>query len=412
MRTAFRTRCEQTRPQVRHLRQRLMLTILALGWSPAVAFGQSGANFEFEAPGVCPSRDAFVEAVRERVPTEQRANVPRRLSELIDGVSIDASGKRGQVAFAGDSTSAPRSVNAESCEEVVTSLALICAIALNSSAEQAAGAPALTELESETSGAAAGAAAAGTEASAQGQPPPPLPPPPSPSEQLAEGGSDDLSQKQSAPEEDEPSVESDDDAEETDTDRSDDTDREAELIRPASGPSVHDSYEWSVGAGGRVDTWTGPELALGFDALVSVASTLDWSLRAGVVHTRSRASVDERDADFRLYAARLEGCPTRWVNEDWVIEPCVTVSVGLLLARGLEESALARAQQSETPWVDAAVVVRAQTPLLGPVRFEAQLELGTAVTDHRFEFEDPEVTLFHPRFGPGPAARLGAIFPL
>ena len=93
-------------------------------------------DFVFSAPAVCPTRAEFIERVRQRLPEHQRGNASAALAALITSVQIDDSAKHARVEFSDTGpTTIERSVSAETCEELVASLALICAMALSSSSE-------------------------------------------------------------------------------------------------------------------------------------------------------------------------------------------------------------------------------------------------------------------------------------
>jgi hypothetical protein len=171
---------------------------------------------------------------------------------------------------------------------------------------------------------------------------------------------------------------------------------------------------WGVGLGGRVSGWTGPGTPLGLGAFVEFAPReLGWSSRLSLVHTRSSTSSAQRGAAFRVYALRAEGChPIRWSETHWVFAPCLAVSVGLMHALGIAGPELAEAREVFAPWVDAALIGRVRTPPLGGLRLEGQLEVGSALVDHHFRFDQPRATVHWVRPGLAAGAYIGVVVPL
>jgi hypothetical protein len=117
---------------------------------------------------------------------------------------------------------------------------------------------------------------------------------------------------------------------------------------------------------------------------------------------------------FRLYASHLEGCTPFFPfgNADWVVEPCIGVSLGVLYARGLPSAELPLPGQVFIPWFDAALSGRLQSPQIGPVRLEGQAEIGSALVTHRFRFDEPDVAVFEAGPDPALAVNVGIFVPL
>lgn len=385
----------------------LLSTIGFFTWSGRAA---PEGGFAFSAPAACPTRADFVEGVRQRLPGDQRADASTALAALIRSVRIDDSAKHAEIQFSGaGATGAQRSVSAETCEELVASLALICAMALSSSSEgDAAGAaPSATGVPSDSSPSASLTAPSASVPTAppSASVPPALPPAPSP-----------LSS--ALPPVAQPSALDDADDEGEGEERVEPTSKDAQRAEPQreSAAFVRDEAStWGVGLGVRADGWTGPAVPLGLDAFVN-ASPFDafWSARASLLHTRSQGSSEGRVAVFHLYASRVEGCtpffPFR--NANWVVEPCIGVSAGLIYARGLQSSELPLARQVYVPWFDAALIGRVRSPRIGPLRLEAQAEVGSALVTHGFRFDEPDGAVFEVRPDPALAARVGIFVPL
>ena len=111
----------------------------AVCWSAAPAFAQTPVaeepiRLEYAAPAECPDQAAFTARVRERT---QRGRVaePGELARHFGArIAADENGFGGELEFLDDSgTSVSRRVHGEQCDAVVTSLALITALALDAS---------------------------------------------------------------------------------------------------------------------------------------------------------------------------------------------------------------------------------------------------------------------------------------
>jgi hypothetical protein len=121
-------------------RLRRALASSGFAWSllapPAAgqASGDSPIRFEYDAPAECPDAATFTGRVRERTARGRLAE-PNELARTFN-VSIVAaqSGFHGTVAFLDDAGAAvSRRIHGEQCDEVVSSLALITALALDAS---------------------------------------------------------------------------------------------------------------------------------------------------------------------------------------------------------------------------------------------------------------------------------------
>jgi hypothetical protein len=114
----------------------------ALAFSAAcvesVAHGQVRAEaveIVYEAPGGCPGRDKFVEEMRARTTRFRVVAKSDATRTVAVEIHADAGGSTGRLLVReSDGREASRSVSAKRCEEVVTALALIAAVAIDPTA--------------------------------------------------------------------------------------------------------------------------------------------------------------------------------------------------------------------------------------------------------------------------------------
>ncbi len=178
----------------------------------------------------------------------------------------------------------------------------------------------------------------------------------------------------------------------------------------SSAASSNDSHGWGVALGATIDAWTGPSSSPGADlALSFTPNTGRWTLRVGARYARSATSVEEREAIFHMLGASLEGCFALLEEPPmgFGLELGARTVAGTLVGRGVDSPALPRTEQHVIPWLDGAMFVRAVSPAWRQFRLELQAEAGTPLIEHRFEFEEPQTTVFHPRVAPKGGARLG-----
>ncbi|HEY6079683.1 MAG TPA: hypothetical protein VIW29_12800 [Polyangiaceae bacterium] len=146
--------------------------VVCCGAAPAFAQTPSPEEpirFEYAAPAACPDQAAFTARVRERTQRGRVAEPSELARRFSVRISADGGGFGGELEFLDDSgASVSRRVEGEQCDAVVTSLALITALALDAS------------LRSEADESGAELAATPTPASQPLPPSLPRPPPPAP----------------------------------------------------------------------------------------------------------------------------------------------------------------------------------------------------------------------------------------
>jgi hypothetical protein len=336
--------------------------------------------------------------VGEKLKDPESSRVERRLDAFLGEVRVAADAKHAVVTYgkAGEHL-AERALSADSCNELLVSIALISAMALETgmAGDPGIGTPVAPDI----------AASLGR-----------FDDEPSPRE--ADDGSPIVVRVEA--EEASPTKE----PQELRTARqekpqSGSPDPQAKSLRSAkpigAGPSDAASpLKWGATAGIKVDSWTGANLAWGGDFGVRLSPPPGglWVVRASVHHARSEAATaDGREAKFRAFGAGIEACVAALrapVGIDF--ELCGRTTAGVLYAEGIVGSALIRAERVSVPVFDAAALVRGLSPPWGPFRFEIQAELGSALVDHRFEFTSPEAVVFHQRQRLRPGSRIGGLW--
>lgn len=303
----------------------------------APAAASVAVRFEYAAPAECPNEAAFVERVRERSQHGHFAADGELARTFVVTVAVDEGGATARVDFVdNDGSSVFRRVRGESCDEAVSGIALVTALAIDGRA---------TPAEPETPAATASVAPA----------PRPVAPAATPPRKLAEP---------TAPASRAP------DARET----------------------LHEStLSFSAGLGAGYASHKGPSGAPTFDAFFGARlSDHGPSARASAWHFRSEATSAGREARFRAYGLRLEVCPLA-LGSSWFVEPCLGADGGVLMASGVESAAVAEPRESTRAWWDALVIARAGTLVSGWLVLEAQAELALPLVSDRYGFGEPPV---------------------
>jgi hypothetical protein len=114
--------------------------VLLLSWATPLGAqpAEEAIRFHYAAPPECPDAAAFTARVRERTPRGRLAE-PGELARTFGvGVTAAAGGFSGQIEFLDDSgTKVNRQLRGEQCDAVVSSLALITALALDATLREA-----------------------------------------------------------------------------------------------------------------------------------------------------------------------------------------------------------------------------------------------------------------------------------
>jgi hypothetical protein len=335
------------------------------------ASAQEGVRFHYFAPPECPSEQQFRERVRARLLGDPLASDAARSERGDSPVSVEVRLEPCQhraTLLLKEPGSEPveRVVAGDSCEELVSGLALITALAFGAAREPA------TATESPPVPAAEAPATAPAAAVAS-----PLEPP-LPAKSLQATVSEPASSSASS--------------------------------RAASSPAL----ALEIGAGGWLNTWSAPNGGLGADLFLRVAPKApSWSLRASGLYGFRVSSVGERVAEFRFVGGRVEGCPLVRNVQRWLSgEACLGLELGALSGRGRDSSALLVAG-SDTVFSATALITGRTRARFGKRFFlEGQGDLGLPLVRHEFVFEQPSEQIFRtPVLGFSARLGLGVQFP-
>lgn len=135
------------------------------------------------------------------------------------------------------------------------------------------------------------------------------------------------------------------------------------------------------------------------------------SLRLGAWHWRASGSLGELDANFRAWGGRLDGCPLGLESGMWFVAPCGGFDLGLLRVGGVQSAALPEPKEASILWLDAAVLGRAGVVLGGLVQLEAEAGLSFPLVRKAFGFGDRSLTVYSvPDLGATAALNAGVRF--
>ena len=295
-------------------------------------------RFEYHAPAGCPDEAAFVERVRERSLDQRLAAGGELARTFVVTVAVDERGATARVDFVdADGSAAFRKVQGGTCEEAVSGIALVCALALDGRAvPDEMSAPALTPPVDAPSSAVSSAPT-----------PPKKPAEPTPNATPA-------------------------------------------AAEPEPGAST---LSFSTGVGAGYASHKGPSGAPTVDIFFGARlADVGPSARASAWHSwRDTTTSSGREARFRGYGLRLEACPLAFGSSALFAEPCLATDAGVLLASAVESAAVPDPRDSTEPWWDIVVMARIAARLSGFLLLEAQGELAVPLVDHRYGFGEPPV---------------------
>jgi hypothetical protein len=336
-------------------------------------------RFEYDAPAECPSEAEFLDRVRARAANVRLADEGAPARRFLVTIKTDPDGATARVDFVHPTEGeVSRSIRGETCDEAVTGIALVCALALDGQ---------LAERPNDS--------------------PADLPPTAAPSQPSADSAAaqDERRQQQAL---------------EARTPR-----RRAPIVKtrkPAPTPSeervgvARAAPPFAAGIGAGFTTYPGPEGAPVFDAFFD-ARPFDGgpSLRASAWHFRSEAATrDGKEALFRGYGLRLEGCPLRLDVPPFFVSPCLGTDVGMVTASAAASRGLTNARDKIRGWWSAVLIARLGLTVSRRVVLEAQGELVVPFILHRYGFGDPPANqeLFEmSRFGASARGGVGVLFP-
>jgi hypothetical protein len=310
-------------------------------------------RFVYEAPAECPGSEAFAAAVRAQtksatLTTEGEGTpgisvrIARKGSQLEGRLAIEEPGREASV----------REVTATTCEEVVSALALMTALAIDA------------DLEARPSGPPAApptAAAAAT----KNPPPKAQTPPPAPEKEQQH-----QHHKSRAPQRTTPAV--------------------APRKRPIP-PSSH--ARWELGAHAGAFGALAPNLAWGavsfLDRSTWNTTGAAWSLRLGLALAESASvGLAEGSATFRWIVARASACPLAVAAGPLTARPCFGLDAGTLRGLGSGEQIQQPLEQTRG-WIAGTGLGRLQLHLGEGVYLEVEGGFTLPFIRDRFVFLEP-----------------------
>jgi hypothetical protein len=359
----FRPRLTRSVPAARRWHGFLSGAVGLVGVALAAeARGQESVRFDYRAPIECPSAAVFAERVRER---SLHARVPNqgelaRTFDVTVQVTSDAASARVDFVDA-DGSEVFRTVAGATCDEVVSSIALVVALAIDARATQEEG-----RASSVTSS-------------------------PIPNDARQPLRRDEPPRGRNQPSSSSP--------------RSSASSTGERRVASAG-------HTWTpvVGLGAGVASHEGPSGALALDVFLAARPfSPRSSVRGSLFHFRSQATTRSgQEATFRGYGFRAEACPWALRVRRFFVEPCAGMDVGAIEAAGLAGVSVVNPRSRGRFWWQAEAISRLGV-LLGAVVLEAQGELAVPLLSYRFGFgpETGGVSVFEmPRVGV--AARAGA----
>ena len=301
---------------------------------------EEAVRFQFAAPSECPDAAVFTARVRERT-TRGRLAEPGELARTFNvQVTAAANGFAGQIEFL-DDNGAPvnRRLSGEQCDAVVSSLALITALALDAALRQ--------------------------EEPASESPPPPAKPAPPPAPVAPPAAPTKTPQ-----------------------------------ASPARPPAPK-SLRARIGFGGAYGTSLhGPDRFL-LAQQGSLIAQLEWgngpALRLAAHLDQQALTVDAgRAAELRILGVETSVCPLQLRSEDVALYPCAVVDLGSLRGEGKLGDKLATASGDTIFWASVGAEVRGlvESATL-PIWLEVRAGVGfPLVATHQFWFRNPAALVY------------------
>jgi hypothetical protein len=312
----------------------------------------SGADLD------CPDEGRFFQAVTARTDLVRRAAEGEPARAFVVSITRDASGIRGALSITGlDGSVSKREVTGESCNEVVSALALITALAIDPLAS--------TAPESSVVAAAPSSSAAASDV-APATPPSDAPRPAGPSIGLVAPIAQPSAREPGA------------------------LDHAAESPSPQAPSAPAHPSRWAVGVEGQslaglVHGW-GVGGGGFFDVTGTAHGHLIPSLRASFFAVTTRVTFSGSvGAKLDWYVARMEACPIRFVgSSDLGLSLCAALDVGMLRSTGV---GLQSDGTQLRPWLAPALLGRFGWSPADALVLEAGAGPTIPITRYSFYFE-------------------------
>jgi hypothetical protein len=329
----------------------VLVTTLASGAALAQTLTEA-VRFDYRAPEGCPDAGAFVRHVQERT-TRARVGAPGELARtFVVEVRAETTGASAELTFTDShGVGVTRAVRGESCDEVVSAIALVTALAIEAGPSDAGEPPPVAPAQGR---------AAETPPADRASPPAMKPAlrAPEPDTVVASVGLETGVTSWLGP-------------------------------PPTTGIGVFGEIGAYAGASGRLTL---------LGATSSELVPLD--------------SQTYRRGDFTALLARIEGCPVAaLLGAGFRLLPCVAVGAGALRGEG-GSSSVQPPKTSTIFWADLVPTLRLDWTLSDTLVFFAQGELGLPLVRHTFHFDGPYDEVFEvPTAGAGAAFGLAWRFP-
>jgi hypothetical protein len=293
----------------------VLSAILALG---GVASAEpESVRIDYTAPAGCPDSTAFLRSLRERTTRFQEGAQDEPVRRFLVRVRAVASSFSGGLEIrSADGRTAVRTVDAAFCDEVVSALALITALAIDPNALTGSPTGAMRDQAEPTPGSAAAPERRRSPASAALAVP----------------------------------------------------------VPPAAASEPSQPWRWSAGLLGHTTFRVSPSLGYGGDIFVDAeapaSSRLGPAVRMGIFLNRSDVDLPSgAAASFQWVAVEVEGCPLRWGGMRFAIQPCLAFRLGVIHGEGRN---ISRPKETVSLWSDAGPVLRLRVAVTERLLLEAQ----------------------------------------
>jgi hypothetical protein len=309
----------------------------------APALGQEpppeAVRVRYEAPSECPAADAFMARVRQRTSRGREVAAEEMARTFTIEIRADAPGFIGSVEFLDDAGAAvSRRVHGEECDAVVSSLALITALALDATLR--------ADAPPDTEGAPTPTKSAPTKSAPPKSPAAPaMPAPRSP-------------------------------------------------VTPAAAPSRSKPWLESarVGLGAAYDASLS---APTFGLLGQLDFSGEWALRLLLHYEDSTLDVDSgRQIGVRLLGLETSVCPARLRLEPFALHACAAFDLGSLRARGIRSEALVSVSSETRVWAAVGPELRLAWEPHEAYWAELRGELQLPLVQRKFELQNPRKTAY------------------
>jgi hypothetical protein len=319
----------------------------------ATAPAEEAIRFQYTAPADCPDQASFAVEVRKRTALGRFAEPGELARTFTIKLTPDATGYWGSIELLDDTgMKVARHLHGEQCEAVVSSLALITALALDASLRRA------EEMA---------APRADASISSNALPPQVLP--------------------RAA------------------------TVTPASALEPVTPPRKISgrSTGGRVGVGGGYDSSIH---ALPFALLGQLDWRSGWALRFTARYATDELVVDEgRRAVLRRVDLETSACPWRLAAGVWGLSPCAALDLGTLRAQGVKADRLTSASGKTIFWASMGAELRLAWEPDAPVWIELRAAAGFPLVSHQFTFKYPDAdVLTVPRFSAAAGLTTGVRF--